>query len=225
MLLNDTYLRLCRLFARLGISLYGSIHYIGGSDTLPAPLTREEEGRLLEELEGEDTRLPARSRLIEHNLRLVAHIMKKYYTPNGDQDDLISIGTIGLIKGITTFKADKNVRLATYVSRCIENEILMYFRSQKKLQGEVSLSDSVDGDGEGNALSLMDTISVDDDMLEELDTRDSCAKVRQCVRQCLDKREAMIITLRYGLSGEHPLTQREIAEKCGISRSYVSRRA
>ena len=151
--------------------------------------------------------------------------LKKYYTQSVDQDDLISIGTIGLIKGITTFKADKNVRLATYVSRCIENEILMYFRSQKKLQGEVSLSDSIDGDGEGNALSLMDTISVDDDMLEELDTRDSCAKVRRCVRQCLDKREAMIITLRYGLSGEHPLTQREIAEKCGISRSYVSRRA
>lgn len=101
----------------------------------------------------------------------------------------------------------------------------MYFRSQKKLQGEVSLSDSIDGDGDGNTLSLMDTISVDDDMLDELDTRDSCTKVRQCVRQCLDQREAMIITLRYGLNGEHPLTQREIAEKCGISRSYVSRRA
>lgn len=195
----------------------------GGSGSFPRPLKVEEERFYLERFAQGD--LEARNVLIEHNLRLVAHIMKKYYTPNGDQDDLISIGTIGLIKGITTFKADKNVRLATYVSRCIENEILMYFRSQKKLQGEVSLSDSVDGDGEGNALSLMDTISVDDDMLEELDTRDSCAKVRRCVRQCLDKREAMIITLRYGLSGEHPLTQREIAEKCGISRSYVSRRA
>ncbi len=193
----------------------------GGSGSFPRPLKAEEERFYLERFAQGD--LEARNVLIEHNLRLVAHIMKKYYTPNGDQDDLISIGTIGLIKGITTFKADKNVRLATYVSRCIENEILMYFRSQKKLQGEVSLSDSIDGDGEGNALSLMDTISVDDDMLEELDTRDSCAKVRRCVRQCLDKREAMIITLRYGLSGEHPLTQREIAEKCGISRSYVSR--
>lgn len=195
----------------------------GGSGSFPRPLKAEEERFYLERFAQGD--LEARNVLIEHNLRLVAHIMKKYYTPNGDQDDLISIGTIGLIKGITTFKADKNVRLATYVSRCIENEILMYFRSQKKLQGEVSLSDSIDGDGEGNALSLMDTISIDDDMLEELDTRDSCAKVRRCVRQCLDKREAMIITLRYGLSGEHPLTQREIAEKCGISRSYVSRRA
>ncbi len=193
----------------------------GGSGSFPRPLKAEEERFYLERFAQGD--LEARNVLIEHNLRLVAHIMKKYYTPNGDQDDLISIGTIGLIKGITTFKADKNVRLATYVSRCIENEILMYFRSQKKLQGEVSLSDSIDGDGEGNALSLMDTISVDDDMLEELDTRDSCAKVRRCVRQCLDRREAMIITLRYGLSGEHPLTQREIAEKCGISRSYVSR--
>ncbi len=206
----------------------------GGSGSFPRPLKAEEERFYLERFAQGDREWlaryaqgdpEARNVLIEHNLRLVAHIMKKYYTPNGDQDDLISIGTIGLIKGITTFKADKNVRLATYVSRCIENEILMYFRSQKKLQGEVSLSDSIDGDGEGNALSLMDTISVDDDMLEELDTRDSCAKVRRCVRQCLDKREAMIITLRYGLSGEHPLTQREIAEKCGISRSYVSRRA
>ena len=116
--------------------------------------------------------------MIEHNLRLVAHIVKKYYTPNGDQDDLISIGTIGLIKGIGTFKPDKKVRLATYASRCIENEILMHFRAQRKTQGEVSLSDAIDGDGDGNSLSLMDTISVDDNMLEELDARDACAKVR-----------------------------------------------
>ena len=150
--------------------------------------------------------------------------IKKYYTPNGDQDDLISIGTIGLIKGISTFKPDKNVRLATYASRCIENEILMYFRSQRKLQGEVSLSDSIDGDGDGNSLSLLDTISVDDNMLEELDAKDACAKVRRCVAQCLDEREAMVITLRYGLNARPPLTQREIAAKCGISRSYVSHR-
>ena len=121
--------------------------------------------------------------------------IKKYYTPNGDQDDLISIGTIGLIKGISTFKPDKNVRLATYASRCIENEILMYFRSQRKLQGEVSLSDSIDGDGDGNSLSLLDTISVDDNMLEELDARDACAKVRRCVERCLDEREG---------HGDHP---------------------
>ena len=150
----------------------------GGSGSFPRPLKAEEERMYLERMAQGD--LEARNILIEHNLRLVAHIMKKYYTPNGDQDDLISIGTIGLIKGISTFKPDKNVRLATYASRCIENEILMHFRAQRKLQGEVSLSDSIDGDGDGNSLSLMDTISVDDNMLEELDARDSCAKVRRC---------------------------------------------
>ena len=182
----------------------------GGSGSFPRPLKAEEERMYLERMAQGD--LEARNILIEHNLRLVAHIMKKYYTPNGDQDDLISIGTIGLIKGISTFKPDKNVRLATYASRCIENEILMHFRAQRKLQGEVSLS-------------LMDTISVDDNMLEELDARDSCAKVRRCVKRCLDEREAMIITLRYGLNARPPLTQREIAAQCGISRSYVSRRS
>ena len=194
----------------------------GGSGSFPRPLKAEEERMYLERMAQGD--LEARNILIEHNLRLVAHIMKKYYTPNGDQDDLISIGTIGLIKGISTFKPDKNVRLATYASRCIENEILMHFRAQRKLQGEVSLSDSIDGDGDGNSLSLMDTISVDDNMLEELDARDSCAKVRRCVKRCLDEREAMIITLRYGLNARPPLTQREIAAQCGISRSYVARR-
>ena len=194
----------------------------GGSGSFPRPLKAEEERMYLERMAQGD--LEARNILIEHNLRLVAHIMKKYYTQSADQEDLISIGTIGLIKGISTFKPDKNVRLATYASRCIENEILMHFRAQRKLQGEVSLSDSIDGDGDGNSLSLMDTISVDDNMLEELDARDSCAKVRRCVKRCLDEREAMIITLRYGLNARPPLTQREIAAQCGISRSYVSRR-
>ncbi len=150
--------------------------------------------------------------------------LKKYYTPNGDQDDLISIGTIGLIKGVSTFKPDKNVRLATYASRCIENEILMYFRSQRKLQGELSLSDSLDAEGDGNSLSLIDVLCVDDDMLENLDIRDACAKVRRCVETCLTPREAHIIRLRYGLDDRQPLTQREIASLCGISRSYVLRR-
>lgn len=115
------------------------------------------------------------------------------------------------------------MRLATYASRCIENEILMYFRSRKKLQGEVSLSDTLEADGDGSALSLMDVISVDDDMLDNLDARESCVRVRQCVKDCLNEREAMIIGLRYGLGGQNPLTQREIAARCGISRSYVSR--
>lgn len=203
-------------------SLCFSLRLSGGTGSFPRPLKAAEEREYLERMAGGD--LEARNKLIEHNLRLVAHIMKKYYTQSSDQDDLISIGTIGLIKGITTFKPDKNVRLATYASRCIENEILMHFRSQRKLQGEVSLSDTLDGDGDGNALSLMDVISVDDNMLEELDARDSCVRIRRCVAQCLDEREAMIINLRYGLGGRAPLTQREIATQCGISRSYVSQR-
>lgn len=136
---------------------------------------------------------------------------------------MISIGTIGLIKGISTFKPDKNVRLATYASRCVENEILMHFRSQRKLQGEVSLSDTLDSDKEGNSLSLMDVISVDDNMLELVDARDACVKVRRCVKDYLSPREAMVIIMRYGLDNKAPRTQREIANQCGISRSYVSR--
>ena len=194
---------------------------LGTTGSFPRPLKAEEEREYLERFAQGD--LEARNKLIEHNLRLVSHILKKYYVQASDQDDLISIGTIGLIKGISTFKPDKNVRLATYASRCVENEILMYFRSQRKYQGDVSLSDSIDSDRDGNALSLMDVISVDDDMLENLDTKDSCAKVRRCVESCLSEREAKVITLRYGLDGEVPRTQREIAAACGISRSYVSR--
>lgn len=201
--------------------LFVTLRLSGGGGSFPRPLKAEEEKLYLERFQKGD--MEARNTLIEHNLRLVAHIMKKYYTQTADQDDLISIGTIGLIKGISTFKPDKNVRLATYASRCIENEILMYFRAQRKLQGEVSLSDSLDADGDSNALSLMDVISVDDDMLEELDARDSCIKVRRCVEECLTERENMIIRLRYGLGGRVALTQREIAAQCGISRSYVSR--
>ena len=191
------------------------------SGSFPRPLKAEEERECLQRMAQGD--MEARNKLIEHNLRLVAHIIKKYYTQEQDQDDLISIGTIGLIKGISTFKPDKNVRLATYASRCIENEILMHFRASRKLQGEVSLSDSLDTDQEGNALSLMDVISVDDNMLEELDAKDSRMKVRRCVESCLTQREGEVIRLRFALDGGEPLTQREIAAKYGISRSYVSR--
>ena len=202
-------------------SLFFSLRVSDGGGSFPRPLKADEERMYLERYAAGD--LEARNVLIEHNLRLVAHIVKKYYTQSSNQDDLISIGTIGLIKGISTFKADKNVRLATYASRCIENEILMHFRSQKKLQGEVSLSDTLDGDGDGNSLSLMDVISVDDDMLENLDARDSCIQVRQYVERYLSDREKMIITMRYGLNNQPPKTQREIAAQSGISRSYVSR--
>ena len=202
--------------------LFVTLRLSGGSGgSFPRPLKAEEERMYLERCAAGD--LEARNILIEHNLRLVAHIIKKYYTQPDDQDDLISIGTIGLIKGISTFKPDKNVRLATYASRCIENEILMHFRSRKQLQGEVSLSDTLEADGDGSSLSLMDVISVDDDMLDNLDARESWNKMRQCVKNCLNEREAMIICLRYGLGGQNPLTQREIAARCGISRSYVSR--
>ena len=205
----------------LSNSLFFTLRLSGGTGSFPKPLKPEEEKRYLERLAQGD--MEARNVLIERNLRLVAHIVKKYYAQSGEQEDLISIGTIGLIKGISTFKADKNVRLATYASRCIENEILMHFRSQRKLQGEVSLSDTLDHYNEGNSLSLMDVISVDDTMLEDLDTRDACVRVRQCVENCLAPREKAIITMRYGLDDKPPRTQREVADKCGISRSYVSR--
>jgi RNA polymerase sporulation-specific sigma factor len=201
-------------------SLFFSLR-LGSNGSFPRPLKADEERLYLERAAQGD--MEARNKLIEHNLRLVAHIIKKYYTQAGDQDDLISIGTIGLIKGISTFKADKKVRLATYASRCVENEILMHFRSQRKLQGEVSLSDTLESDKEGNSLSLMDVISVDDNMLEIIDAKESCIKVRKCVQECLSPREAMVIIMRFGLDQKAPRTQREIAAECGISRSYVSR--
>ena len=151
------------------------------------------------------------------------HMLKKYYTQSEEQDDLISIGTIGLIKGISTFKPEKGARLATYAARCVENEILMYFRSRKKLQGEVSLSDSIETDQDGNDLMLMDVVGVDDTMLSDLQDREDSVLVRRLVCECLTDREREIVTLRYGLGGRMPRTQREIAKKLGISRSYVSR--
>lgn len=194
---------------------------LSGTGSFPKPLKAQEERECLEKMAQGD--LEARNQLIEHNLRLVAHIVKKYFNQTGDQDDLISIGTIGLIKGVSTFKPDKNVRLATYASRCIENEILMHFRAQKKLQGEVSLSDTLEAAGDEGNLSLMDVIAVEDDMQEKLDVREACEQVRRCVRERLDERERLVIMLRYGIGGEEPLTQREVARRCGISRSYVSR--
>lgn len=194
---------------------------LSGGGSFPKPLSAEEERQWLQRFAQGDPE--ARQVLIERNLRLVAHIVKKYYTQNGDQEDLISIGTIGLIKGISSFDPSKKTRLATYAARCIENEILMYFRSQRKLQGEVSLSDSLDSDKDGNALQLMDVVGVDDTMLEDLSDRDNAIRLHQLVRDCLTSRESEIIRLRYGLGGTVPLTQREIAGSFGISRSYVSR--
>ena len=205
----------------LSNSLFLTLHLSGNPGSFPRPLSRQEERECLEQWGRGD--LSARNRLVEHNLRLVAHIIKKYYTQAANQEDLISIGTIGLIKGISSFDPEKGARLATYAARCIENEILMYFRSQKKLQGEVSLSDSIETDKEGNALQLMDVVGVDDTMLDDIHDRDSALRLHQIIRERLTTREAEIIRLRYGLGGTIPLTQREIAASFGISRSYVSR--
>lgn len=209
-----------KLLEKLGLCQLPSIYYIGSSQSLPPPLTPEEEKEYLAHYTGKEPEI--RQALIEHNLRLVVYIARKFENTGIGIEDLISIGTIGLIKGVNTYRGDKNTKLATYASRCIENEILMHFRAQKRLQGEVSLSDSVETGGDGS-LSLMDVIAVDDDMLENLDAREACQKVRRCVQTCLNPRERTIITLRYGLGGQTPCTQREVAARCGISRSYVSR--
>ncbi len=191
----------------------------GGS--FPKPLSAQEERHYLELAAQGD--LQARNILIERNLRLVAHIMKKYYTMTSDQEDLISIGTIGLIKGISTFDASKGARLATYAARCVENEILMYFRSLKKTASDVSLSDYIETGKDGNALSLIDVICSEEDLFDDLSSRELSGHLRHLVEHCLTEREQTIICLRYGLSGGQVLTQREVAERCGISRSYVSR--
>lgn len=194
---------------------------IAPADSFPRPLSKAAEQEYLDRWAKGD--MEARNALVEHNLRLVSHIMKKYYTQHEDMDDLISIGTIGLIKGINTYRADRGVRLATYASRCIENEVLMYFRSQKKSAGDMSLSDALDVDSDGNGLSMMDVVAEDEDLAEQIGTQEICRSLKQCVKTSLDPREAQVITLRYGLDGKQPRTQKETAELCGISRSYVSR--
>ena len=200
-------------------SLLYSLQLQTGS--FPKPLTEEEERHYLALVAQGD--LDARNVLIERNLRLVAHIMKKYYAQTADQEDLISIGTIGLIKGITTFDASKGARLATYAARCVENEILMYFRSQKKSAQDVSLSDYIETGTDGAALSLMDVVAEDSDLLEQITNQESVSQLRQAIDRCLTEQEKLVIRLRYGLDGMQPHRQREVAAVTGISRSYVSR--
>ena len=189
--------------------------------SFPKPLTAEEERHYLELASKGD--LEARNVLIERNLRLVSHIMKKYYAITSDQEDLISIGTIGLIKGITTFDATKGARLATYAARCVENEILMHFRAQKKSAQDVSLSDFIDAGNDGSALSLMEVISDDQDLLEQVSTRETVRKLRLVIDRELTPQERTVIVCRFGLDGNAPMRQHEVAAKCGISRSYASR--
>ena len=200
-------------------SLLYSLQLSTGS--FPKPLSQAEEKQYLELAAQGD--LEARNILIERNLRLVAHIMKKYYAQTADQEDLISIGTIGLMKGIETFDPSKGARLATYAARCVENEILMYFRSRKKTAQDVSLSDYIETGTDGAALSFMDVVSEDADLLEQVSEKEQLQKLRKALDQVLTEQEAMVIRLRYGLGDCQPCRQREVATITGISRSYVSR--
>ena len=202
-------------------SLFLSLRLSGSAGSFPKPLPPEKERECLERCAAGD--LEARNLLVEHNLRLVAHIIKKYYTQSADQEDLISIGTIGLIKAVNTFRPDRGIKLATYASRCIENEILMHFRAQRKVQGEVSLSDALETGTEGDALYLSDVVGEEDIMLEELQDKENRALLRRLIAEKLTKREADILRRRYGLDGRLPQTQRQVAAHYGISRSYVSR--
>ena len=191
----------------------------GGS--FPKPLSKKDEEYYLERLKEGDNE--ARNKLVEHNLRLVAHIIKKYYGTKCEQDDLVSIGTIGLIKAINTFKPDKKIRLSSYASRCIENEILMHLRAVKKTERDVSLNETIDTDKDGNPLTLIDIMKVDDNILDELDMKLNSKKLGQYITEELNSREKTVIILRYGLNGKKPMTQKEIAKMLNISRSYVSR--
>ncbi|MBQ3548856.1 MAG: RNA polymerase sporulation sigma factor SigK [Oscillospiraceae bacterium] len=202
-------------------SLFLTLHLSLPPSSFPKPLSAAEEQDCLRRWELGD--VEARNTLVEHNLRLVAHIIKKYYTQADNQEDLISIGTIGLIKAVNTFKADRGIRLATYASRCIENEVLMYFRLCRKMQGEVSLSDTIETDSDGGDLYLSDVVGSADTMLEDLQDAEERLLIRQLVEEKLTEREADIIRRRYGLGGHAPQTQRQVAAAYGISRSYVSR--
>ena len=203
--------------------IYGFLYMflkISESDAFPPPLSPEEEEACFRAMKNGDRE--ARQKLIKHNLRLVAHIVKKYYS-GADQDDLISTGTVGLIKAVDTFDIDNGTRFATYACRCLQNEILMQFRSQKKFQNEVSVNDTIDTDKDGNPLTYGDIISTDEDIVDTLEMKFKTKKAVDYVMNGLSEREKRIMILRYGIDGGKPLTQRETANKLGISRSYVSR--
>lgn len=208
---------LCELLTRLMLL---ALH-MENVNAFPEPLTAKEEAEAVAAMEAGD--LGARDRLIRHNLRLVAHIAKKYYASNEEPDELISIGTVGLIKAVNTYSSDKGVRLGTYAARCIDNEILMYFRRKKKTALDVSFDEPIERDGEGNPLTLMDIVSVDDSALDQIYLKTNLQKLRRFVREIENDREKRILILRYGLDGNAPMTQSEVAQLFGISRSYVSR--
>ena len=194
---------------------------IEDSQTFPPPLSKEAESALFANMKNGDAR--SRDKIIVHNLRLVSHIIKKYYSSYEYPEELLSIGSMGLIKAVDSFKADYGTRFATYGARCVQNEILMFFRSKKKRAGEISINDTIDVDKDGNPLTYLDIISVDEDLDADLDMKTYIEKIRTLVDTVLDEREKEIIVLRYGLKGYQPRTQREVATYLGISRSYVSR--
>lgn len=200
--------------------LYLALHLSPGS-SFPPPLSQEREKECFKKFKSGD--MSAKDELVEHNLRLVAHVIKKYNQNVQEQDDLISIGTIGLIKAINSFDYEKGTRLATYAARCIENEILMYFRNKKKTEKDVSFSEPIETDSEGNPLTLMDVISQDDTIIEDIDLKMKTEYLKKFISEIEDEREKKIVIMRYGLNSKKPLTQREVAKKLDISRSYVSR--
>lgn len=208
------------ILAALCSMLYFALH-VSSSGAFPKPLSAAQERDCLEKIRQGD--MAARNKLIEHNLRLVAHIVKKYYAISGEQEDLISIGTIGLIKAASTFDYEKGTRFATYASKCIENEILMNFRSRRKSACDVYINDPIDVDREGNSLTLMDIMSEEEDIVGIIDLQMRAQQLRCYIDSCLTPRERKIIAMRYGLDNRRPLTQREVACQLGISRSYVSR--
>lgn len=209
------------LLGFLGQYICFLVLHVCGNGSFPKPLSAKEERECL--IKANDGDIEARNKLVEHNLRLVAHIIKKYYSSQSDQDDLVSIGTIGLIKAINTFDINKNIKLSSYASRCIENEILMHFRNLKKTSQDISLNEAIDMDKDGNSLSLFDVLSVDDDILDNINKKLNLKKIYEYIDSELDSREKQVIILRYGLNGEKPITQREVAEILGVSRSYISR--
>ena len=208
-----------RLLERAGLLPPSEIHYIGGSDTLPPPLSREREAELLERIGDED----ARKELIEHNLRLVVYIARRFENTGINIEDLISIGTIGLIKAVGTYRTDKNIKLATYASRCIENEILMYLRKNAGRKGEVSFDEPLNTDWDGNELLLSDVLGTDADVVMRPIEEDVERDLLAAAISVLSPREKQIITLRFGLGGGKEQTQKEVADQLGISQSYISR--
>ena len=194
---------------------------VRNSLSFPKKLTPEEEMRLIKEKENGSE--AARQKLIEHNLRLVSHITKKYYSKTGEPEELISIGTIGLIKGVDTYKSEKQTKLSTYLAKCIQNEILMHFRAGKKSSGDVYFNEPIDTDSEGNPLTFLDIVADEEDVVDTIDLKIKSEKLRKYVNEMKNERERTVIIKRFGLDGEEELTQKQVAKQLGISRSYVSR--